>query len=943
MRITVNGRSQDIEAQPGQVLRTVLRELGHYEVKRGCDAGDCGACTVLLDGRAVNSCIIPAHRADGREVTTVQGIGTADEPAPVQERFVAAGGYQCGYCTPGFVVMASTLGDEELADLPQALKGNLCRCTGYRAIGDAIAGTRNTAPAGISNGDPAYGQAVAPPAARRVVSGEEAYTLDKDPPEGMLHLAVLGSPHAHARVVHLDASRALALPGVRAVLTAEDSPTVRFSSARHEHREDDPDDQLVIDTVMRFRGQRVAAVVAESRRIAEQACALIEVGYELIPAVYDPDEARREGAPLLHPERTPADRVDDATRNLVIAFDEGDPRDEVEAALASAPHSYSGTYRTHRVTHIAMETPAARGWVDDGGRYVLRTSSQVPFLVRDELAHVFGLEPEQLRVLTGRVGGGFGSKQEMLIEDLVLLAMLKTGAPVQYEWTRTDTMSVAPTRHPMRLAITIAADPDGRFRALDLDVLADAGAYGNHTRGVLHHAVTESTEVYHWGKKRVHVEGVYTNNLPSGAFRGYGLGQVMFAVESAIDELALQLGLSPAELRRRNMITADDRFIAETFDDLAIGSYGLDQCLDWVEAQLATSASPSWEPRGLPLTTVSRPSGPEWAEGTGLAIAMIATLPPRGHFAEASVSVGHDGTYVVSVGTSEFGNGTTTAHVQFAATALNTDASRVRVRQSDTDVTGYDTGAFGSAGTVVAGRAVHSAALGLRDRLIEAGAAALGVEAAACVLDADGVVAAPQGAATTSASGQPRRVGFRELVEALAPRTGQVTQKASNDGTPRSVAFNAQGFRVAVSRATGEVRILHSVHGADAGTVINPEQLRGQLEGGVAQAIGSVLYENLIVCDGVVETPVLRQYHIPQYADLPYTEVFFADTYDLLGPRGAKSMSEAPYNPVAPALANAIRDAVGVRPTTTQLTRDAVWALANGADGGSSAGRVAPL
>ena len=919
MRLTVNGMPQDVEPQPGQVLRTLLRGLGHYEVKRGCDAGDCGACTVLLDGQAVNSCIIPAHRVEGREVTTVQGIGTSESLAPVQERFIAAGGFQCGYCTPGMVVMASTFDEEELAELPQSLKGNLCRCTGYRSIGDAVTGICNTAPPGISNGDPAYGQAVAPPAARRVVSGEEAYTLDEDPPAGMLHLAVLGSPHAHARVVYLDASRALSLPGVHAVLTAEDSPAVRFSSARHEHREDDPDDQLVIDTVMRFRGQRVAAVVAETRRIAEQACALIEVGYDLIPAVYAPDEARREGAPVLHPDRSVHDRVADAARNTVVRFDEGERADEVDAALASAPHRYTGTFETHRITHVAMEAPAARGWVDEAGRYVLRTSTQVPFLTRDELARVFGLEREQVRVLTGRVGGGFGSKQEMLVEDLVLLAMLKTGAPVEYEWTRTDTMTIAPTRHPMTLTVSIGADDAGHFTALDLDVLADAGAYGNHTGGVLHHGVTESTEIYHWGAKRVHAEGVYTNNVPSGAFRGYGLGQVMFAIESAIDELALSMGLTPAELRRRNMITADDGFGGGVLDDLAIGSYGLDQCLDWVEGRLAESASESWRPTGLPRTTVSRPTGPEWAEGTGLALAMIATLPPRGHFAEASVTLQRDGTYLISVGTSEFGNGTTTAHVQFAATALNADTSQFVVQQSDTDVTGYDTGAFGSAGTVVAGRAVHSAALGLRDRLVAAAAARLGVAESECALDSGGV-AGPGGA----------RVGFAELVDALAPRSGRVRHTASNDGSPRSVAFNVQGFRVAVSRATGEVRVLQSVHAADAGTVINPEQLRGQIEGGVAQGIGTVLYENLIVHDGVVETPVLRQYHVPQYADLPLTETFFADTYDLLGPRGAKSMSEAPYNPVAPALANAIRDALGVRPHSTQLTRDAVWALANG-------------
>jgi CO/xanthine dehydrogenase Mo-binding subunit len=283
-----------------------------------------------------------------------------------------------------------------------------------------------------------------------------------------------------------------------------------------------------------------------------------------------------------------------------------------------------------------------------------------------------------------------------------------------------------------------------------------------------------------------------------------------------------------------------------------------------------------------------------------MAAAMIATIPPRGHLAEASLALRPDGTYALRVGTAEFGNGTTTVHTQLAATVLDTDPGRVCVLQSDTDAVGHDTGAFGSAGTVVAGRAVHAAAVDLRDRIVAA---------------AGGGRLGPEGV----------RRGERFVpLSAIAP----MEVHAAHDGTPRSVAFNVQAFRVAVHPGTGEVAILRSVHAADAGTVLNPEQCRGQVEGGVAQAIGSALFEEVMI-DGTgrVTTSVLRSYHLPQFADVPRTEVLFADTADQLGPFGAKSMSESPYNPVAPALANAIRAAIGARPMALPMTGDRIWRL----------------
>ncbi|WP_078278005.1 molybdopterin-dependent oxidoreductase [Mycobacteroides franklinii] len=900
----VNGQIIDASPRPGQCLRTFLREHGHIEVKKGCDAGDCGACTVLVNGASQHSCIVPAHRVTEAEILTIRGLGDECNLHAVQRGFIDHAGFQCGFCTAGMVLTAATLTSEQTEDLDNALKGNLCRCTGYRPIRAAICGV--APPPGT----------VSAPAAARVVTGTEPYTMDQLP-AGVGHIAVLGSPHPSARVSRIDTEKALGLPGVRAVLCYRDDPGVPFSTARHHERADDPDDTLVFDRVLRFAGQRVAAVVADSPTIAHRALEHIDVEYEVLPAVFDPALAQRPGAHLVHGDKGPGARIADPACNLVaeVHGQVGDIVAAVDRARKSGA-VVSGSWQTARVQHVHLETHGSVGWQDERGRYVLRTSSQVPFLVRDELCHVFGLAREQVRVFAPRVGGGFGAKQEMLTEDLVLLAVRATGAPAVYELTRSDQFTIAPCRHPMRVHVTAAAGSDGVLTALSVDVLSDAGAYGNHSVGVMFHGCNESMAQYRCANKRVDAQAVYTNNIPSGAFRGYGLGQVLFGIESALDELARELGIDPFEFRRRNVIVPGDRFVSWEVeeDDLEFGSYGLDQCLDLAQDALADGAEdPARNGSALPAG---------WRVGEGMAMAMIATVPPRGHVADARATLDERGRYRISVGSAEFGNGTTTVHAQLAAAVLGCVPDQIDIRQADTDEVGHDTGAFGSAGTTVAGLAVHRAAELLRDKIIRFAAAKLAVPESRCVLERDGV-----------------RIGEDLLSLADIARSAAIplTAVGRHEGTPRSVAFNVQAFRVGVHPQTGTVRILQSVQTADAGVVINPQQCRGQVEGGVAQAIGSALYEEMLMHDGLVSTTTLRNYHIPRSVDLPETEVYFADTYDTLGPLGAKSMSESPYNPVAPALANAIRDAVGVRMHRLPMNAARVWqAINESAEGASS-------
>jgi CO/xanthine dehydrogenase Mo-binding subunit/aerobic-type carbon monoxide dehydrogenase small subunit (CoxS/CutS family) len=897
MTFRINGKTCAGEPRPGQCLRTFLRSLGWFGVKKGCDAGDCGACTVWLDGKQVHSCLIPAFRAEGREIVTLQGLASDGKLHPMQQSFLDAQAFQCGFCAAGMIMTSASLSDDARKDLPFYLKGNLCRCTGYHSIEDAIGGIASVEPDRAGH---ACGASLANPRALPIVTGEAHYTMDVEM-EGMLHLKVLRSPHAHARIRSIRKDKALAVPGVHAVFTWEDVPRRPFTTACHDDFHVDPDDTYMLDNVARFVGQRIAAVVAETEGAAEEACRKLEVDYEVLPAVFDADEAMLPGAPLTHGGEDVDSRIEDPTRNIFkkIEAETGN----VAAGFAEADVIYEGTYSLPRVQHAHMETHGTIAWRTADQRIHVRTSTQTPHLVKIKLGYLFQMYPHQIHVFSEYVGGGFGGKQELLTEDLCVLAALKTGRPVKWEFTRSEQFAASTTRHPMKITIKLGAKRDGTLTAMQIHTVSNTGAYGNHGGEVLASSLGSSMATYRCANKKGTGYAVYTNTVPSGAFRGYGASQPAFAIECAIDELGRKLGIDPFTIRRKNMIQAHDpvHSIWPFPHDGVIGSYGLDQCLDLVEKALGSG-------RGE-----RKPDGTEWLEGRGVAIHAQDCAPPTEHRSEAHVSLLADGTYHLGVGSAEFGNGIRNAQRQVAAAVLNTRAALVAMDFADTDKTPYDTGTFASTGTSVATLGVQKAAEAMRDNLLELASQVTKVPVEKCQLE-EGVVRCGD-----------RSLSLRELHD-TAPLHDKLHVARKVYGSPRSTAFLAHGFRIAVHKVTGEIRILQSVQAFDAGTIINPMQARGQLEGGIAQGIGTTLFERMVIdSSGAVVNPTFRNYRIPAFADIPRSEILFAKTHDRYGPLGAKPLGEAPIIPVAPAMANALADATGIRFQSLPLSPDRIF------------------
>jgi CO/xanthine dehydrogenase Mo-binding subunit len=861
-----------------------------------------------VDGQAVHSCIYPAMRINTRAVTTIEGLAQEGQLSPMQQGFLAGQGFQCGFCTPGMVMSTQKMNGNSEGELREALRGNFCRCTGYEAIVESILDGSKEERSQILNPSiqNPVGQSIPKQDGLAIVTGKPAYTADWSPP-GLLHLKVLRSPHPHARIRSINADKAKALPGVEAVFTYEDVPRRPYSTAGHAEPVPDPHDHYLLDNKVRFVGDRVAAVVAQSPAIAQQALGLIEVDYEILPHVIDPVEAMSGDAIAIHDEPE-SYQIPDVKRNLAgeVLMERGD----LARGFAESDLVVETTYSLPAVQHVHLEPHVSVSWLAEDGTLTIRSSTQVPFHAQRLVAQLFDLPKEKVRVFKANIGGGFGNKQEILTEDLCALATLRTGKPVQWEFTREEEFTATNSRHAMQIRLKTGVKADGTLVAQEMEAVANTGAYGNHAAQVVYLTGHNPMGLYNCLNKRFLGLAVYTNTMPAGAFRGYGATQGTFAVESQLDEIAEKLKIDPLELRLKNSIDVGDEVIIGRTNEhfTLIGSYGLKECFARVRESLPPVLSGMGEGENASIR-----------RGVGYAVSMQGSGLARIHQAEVELCLKAEGRYEVRTGAVDVGTGSDTTLRQVAAQVLGTSVAEIDIIAGDTQQTPFDAGSYASATMYISGQAVNLAAQKLRSRLLELAAIVLKDRPENLTLI---------GQTVSFSTGE---ISLQELANFARSQGESLAIEQIYFADASSLTFAVQGVEVEVDMETGQVTVLRCIQAIDLGVAINPRICRGQATGGIAMGIGYALSEELLFDkQGRILNPTLRTYRIPTAKDMPPMEIILVEKADPYGPFGAKGVGEITTNCTAPAIANAIAQATGARLTQLPMTPERVWQALNG-------------
>jgi CO/xanthine dehydrogenase Mo-binding subunit/aerobic-type carbon monoxide dehydrogenase small subunit (CoxS/CutS family) len=907
-----------ITVEPGRSLLHVLREdLDLVGTKQACDCeGECGACTVLLDGEAVRSCLTPIEKVAGRSVVTIEGLGTPESLHPLQQAFVDHAAVQCGFCTPGMILSAAALLAREpkpnREQIVEALEGNLCRCTGYlkiiQAVEAAAAVMRGEPPVAPRQENVVGGSQVRVDAVAKV-TGLARYAEDIKMP-GLLHAAVVRSPHPHARIVHIDPGPALKLPGVLRVLTADDIPGANTLEG---YSRDEPLLNPVGGSV-RMVGDAVAMVLGESLEIARAGAGAVRVEYELLPAVYDPVEAMDPQAVSLYPHG-----------NVLGSYEilHGD----MEAATSSAHLTLETRYYTPFLEHSALERETVLSYVDKEGRVVLVAGHQESHWARDWSAGLLGLPQDGVRVIVPPMGGAFGGKQDPwpLMAGALAAFHAPDGRPVRLTYSRHESFDASPKRHPYRMDYRVGAKSDGALAGLRLRIVANTGAYDSDGYYIPKYGLVAGGGPYRWQAVDARAWSVYTNGPKAGQMRGFGTPQSTFALECTLDELAARLGMDPMELRLQNAI--DDQEV--TFLGYPTAeTLGYRQCLEAVHphyrAALARAEVWSREHTGTP-----------WRRGVGLSGMWYRFGKPGSISCEAQAELGLDGKVTVLFGAPDYGQGTTTVMAQLAAEALGLPRDRLRMVNADTALT-PDSGIQGaSRSTYWVGGAVVKAAGVLKERILHTAAEMLdcppdGLVLLPEVVSAPGAPALPLAdvAAEMDRIGQPRRVQG-VFAPALGPRFQEDTR-------PEYLPFFVTGAHLAeidVNVETGQVQVVRIVAAHDVGRAINPQGVQGQIEGAILMSLGAALMEEYYLG----ASTGLSNYHLPTARSMPEIQVLLVEVPSRWGPLGAKGLGEASTLPTAPAIVNGIYQATGARIRGLPATPERVLAaIRRGSPPGSS-------
>ena len=743
---------------------------------------------------------------------------------------------------------------------------------------------------------------------RSIVRGDARYTKDFVR-EDALFAQIVRSPYAHARIKKIDAAEALAMPGVELVLTHEDVPRIPFTTAGQNYPEPSPYDTFMLDNKVRFVGDRVAVVAARDRLTAEKAARAVRVDYEILPAVFDPEEALKEGAPVIHDEAD-ATGIHDASRNVAASIyaEVGDIDEEFQRADFVSEHTYYSQYEQQ----VPMEPHVTYAYIGENGRLVIITATQVPFHVRRIVARVNEIPISQVRVIKPRIGGAFGVKQEIILEDLCGHIALRTGKPVLMELSREEEFYGTRPRHPMKLTCKTGVMKDGTIVANEMRVIANTGSYGSHGLTVPSNTGSKSMPLYRARGIRYTAEVAYTNLPVAGAFRGYGAPQGYFALESHMDEVAREIGMDPLEFRRKNLIRQGDRDpIAVKLGEGKEGferevrTCGIDECIELAGGAVGKGAG---SPAPRPFRRVKR--------GVGFALCMHGTGIPGDDMAGATIKVNEDGSFNLLIGATDLGTGSDTILGQMAAEVLGVSLDDVVVYSSDTDVTPFDVGAYASSTTYVSGTAVVRAAEKVRERLRGVAAEFMGVDAGKVAFEA-GEFRGPGGASLPV-----REVALKSF---YGEAKGQISETASFLNLDCPPPFGACFAEVEVDLDTGMVRVTDIASAMDVGRAINPDLVEGQIVGCVAMGIGYALTEEMVFSsEGRTLNASLLDYKIATSLDLPDIKGFIVETVEPSGPFGVKSVGEVGMDPIAPAIVNAVFNATGVRIRELPLTPERV-------------------
>jgi putative selenate reductase molybdopterin-binding subunit len=746
-----------------------------------------------------------------------------------------------------------------------------------------------------------------------LVMGRPAYTDDLAP-ENALIVKVLRSPHPFAKIKRIEAKRALRIPGVACVLTYKDLPRNVITRAGQGYPEPSPYDKFVLDDVVRYCGDEVALIAAVSEAVAEEALDLIEVEYELLEPVLD-FEAAEGHRSVLHPEPEAHSKFEigmDAGRNIAAAYcmKIGD----VDAVLKDCPVVIRDRYYTQAQAHVMLEPHIAASYFDMHGRLTVISSTQTPFHLRRVIGQAFNIPRKDVRVIKPRIGGGFGGKQMTHCEPLVAAVTLKTGRPAKLVYSRREVFEGTFSRHPMRIDVALGATRDGMIKAIDFAVLSDTGAYGEHALTVLMGAGSKPLPIYNKAEA-VRFDGkvVYTNHVPAGAYRGYGAVQGLFALESAVDQLAEALQMDPIELRRKNMIGEGET--SPIFKIMGEGGEGVAMTMDSCQLDYCVRRGMEligWD-RKFPKQTL--PSAK--VRGVGMALAMQGSGIANIDMASAVIKLNDDGFFNLTVGATDIGTGSDTVLAQIAAEALLVRTDQIIVYSSDTDLTPFDKGAYASSTTYVSGNAVKQAAENMRKLIESEGARKLRVAEGEVEYDGT-VIRRKDGKGSISLADLATGLFYHANQRQLVASDSYVGQKSP----PPYMAGFAE---VEVDLETGRIDLLEYAAVVDCGTTINPNLARIQVEGGLVQGIGMAMYEEVRYAgQGKLLTNNLLFYNIPNRKDINKVTVEFAESYEPSGPYGAKSVGEIGIDTPPAAIANAVYNATGIRIKDLPITPEKV-------------------